>query len=317
MSNILDETLITIDDEQVHNIANIFKRINIVPDSFTDPQYYPPENEDKELVLAYFFAMVAIDHRTSILVEYRTKMGDLEYKGADLLWRLGKEMYDRDPTFFLPRNLANLDINAVRRWLCINNIELWDIGVRTLLLRDLGKKVETFYNSKFTEIINRSGGKIYGDNGLVNLLKIFRAYEDPVEKKAFLLIKFLERRKLVEVKDQENLHVPVDNHLTRIAFRLGIVKLNEKLMEIITRQIETSRELDIEIRFKVREAWKKVSEISNKKPTILDDYLWNHGRKICTPENPKCEKCELKSTCKAYRTKIYVKEHKHTLTWYY
>ncbi len=313
----MERRYITIDEEQISNVSRELQKIKIEPDPFTDPRYYPPPEDDYEHVVSYFFAMVAIDHRTSVFKEYRAKIGEEEYKGADLLWRLGKEMYDRDPDFFLPENLAKITLETVQKWLTIDKAEIWDPGIRTLLLQDLGKKTIIYYNSKFTNILKKSEGKIRGENSLTNILKIYRAYEDPVEKKIFLLIKFLTRRKLVQIRDPENIELPIDNHLTRIAIRLGIVKIDEKLQEKIEKEIETDRDTDIEIRLTIRKAWKKLAQKTGIEPTTLDDYLWNHGRKTCTPENPKCSKCPLKNTCKANQTGKYLKEHKHTLTWYY
>lgn len=309
--------LVTIDEEQLNNVARELQKIKIEPDPFTDPRYYPPPQDEYEHVVSYFFTMVAIDHRTSIFKEYKAKIGEEEYKGADLLWRLGKEMYDRDPEFFLPHNLAKITLDTVRKWLTVDEVEIWDPGTRTLLLQDLGKKTVIYYDSKFTNILKKSEGKIRGENSITSLLKIFRAYEDPVEKKTFLLIKFLTRRKLIEIKDSENIELPIDNHLTRIAIRLGIVRLSREIEEAIEREIEVDQETDIEIRLVIREAWKKLAKKAEIEPTTLDDYLWNHGRKICTQENPKCNQCPLKNTCKANQTRKYLKEHKHQLTWYY
>ncbi len=313
----MKDRLITINDEQISEIAREFKKIHIEEDPFTDPRYYPPPEDDYEHVVSYFFTMVAIDHRTSIFKEYKAKIGSEEYKGADLLWRLGIEMYERDPDFFLPQNLAKLTIDTVRKWLTIDKTEIWDPGTRTLLLQDLGKKTVIYHNSKFTNILKKSEGRIRGENSITRLLKQYRAYEDPVEKKTFLLIKFLTRRKLIQIKDPENLELPIDNHLTRIAIRLGIVEPSKELEKLIQEEIELDKETDIEIRLTIRQAWKKLTQKAEIEPTKLDDYLWNHGRKTCTPENPKCNQCPLKNTCKANQTEKYLKEHKHQLTWYY
>ncbi|NPA24132.1 MAG: N-glycosylase/DNA lyase [Crenarchaeota archaeon] len=309
--------LLTIDEEQITKIGKELQKIHIEEDPFTDPRYYPPLEDDYEHVVSYFFTMVAIDHRTSIFKEYRAKIGEEEYRGADLLWRLGIEMYERDPEFFLPQNLAKMTLDTVRKWLTIDRTEIWDPGTRALLLQDLGKKTVIYYNSKFTNILKKSQGKIRGENSITTLLKHYRAYEDPVEKKTFLLIKFLTRRKLIQIKDPENLELPIDNHLTRIAIRTGIVEPSQELEKLIQKEVELDRETDIEIRLTIRQAWKKLTQETGIEPTKLDDYLWNHGRKTCTPENPKCNKCPLKNTCKANQTEKYLKEHKHQLTWYY
>ncbi len=310
--------MIWINQEQIVRVGDVFKRLEIAPDNFLDPRYYPSEKDDYELVISYFTTMVSIDHRTSMFTKYRLKISEEYFEGADLLWRLGKEMYDKDPKFFTPEKLKDVDVSIVRRWLCPNDmVELWDINIRTILLRDLGKKTYILYNGKFSNIFKESNGYIRGSRGIAELLKIYRAYEDPVEKKIFLLLKFLHRRKLVNIKDFENIEIPVDNHLTRIAIRLGIVNLDEKIIKYIQDRVEVSYNLDVEIRLTIRKAWKEVSKICGKDVTILDDYLWNHGRKVCTYENPRCEICDLKSVCNAHMVGTYLTEHEYRLTWYY
>ena len=145
-----------------------------------------------------------------------------------------------------------------------------------------------------------------------------RAYEDPVEKKSFLLYKFLERRGIFEAKDKENIHVPVDNHLTRIAIRFGLVVVPKEFEEIFLWRKEADRFTDIILRFHIREAYKEVSRLSGIPPTRLDDFLWMHGRNVCTTP-PLCEKCPLKESCNAYRNPVLKKyrEHYYLNTWYY
>ncbi len=314
----LDKFTAWINYDQIKITANTIKKLQIIPDSFTDPRYYPSPDTDPELAIAYFITMVAIDHRTHHKKPYIMRIGNEEYRGADLLWKLGKEMFDRDPQFFTPQRLANLDYNTVKKWLEPDELELWDLHTRLLLLRDLGKKTLELYSGKFTTLIQLSNGWLYNKGqGFIELLKVYRAYEDPVEKKPFLLVKFLYRRGYLKVVDIENLHVPVDNHVTRIAFRLGIVELSDELKRYIKQKLEVPYTIDVSIRLTVRAAWKLVSLHAKINPTVLDDYLWNHGRKTCKPDQPKCEQCPLKQNCKAYSTGEYLNEHTFNITWYY
>ncbi len=311
-------TLVYLNEEQIRRVAAEIRKIELRPDPFTDPRYYPPPDDDPERVAAYFFTMVAIDHRTHYPRPYVLKIDQEEYRGADLLWRLGRELYERDPDFFTAWRLAQISEDTVRRWLCPDGVSLWDTNIRTFLIRDLGTKVLKLYSGKFLNIVEQSKGLLYNDGeGFVERMKIFRAYEDPVEKKIFLLVKFLYRRGLLRIRDVKNLHVPVDNHLVKIAYRLGIVVPSRELLSFIKEEIELPVHLDTEIRFKVREAWKKVSQYAGIDPTVLDDFLWNHGRRVCTRENPHCSECSLRHVCRAYKTGDYTPEHVHILTWYY
>lgn len=70
--------------------------------------------------------------------------------------------------------------------------------------------------------------------------------------------------------------IAVDTHCKRIANRLALstesdpVKIEQDLCRIIP-----------------KEHWKDINHI----------FMW-HGRNLCTSQNPKCDKCKLKSYCK-------------------
>lgn len=274
-----------------------------------DLEIFPPKDDPPERQLAFFTAMVAIDHRTSTLYPFEAWIAGKRYKGSDLLFRLGIEVYRREPDFYTPENLSKLDKLKALKLLSYHGMVMWDLHVRTLLLRDLGSKILHRYES-YSKLLD-----VETVTELLNRLSWFRAYEDPVAKKSFLLAKFLHKRGLKTFKDEENFQVPVDNHLTRIAIRLGIIELED--YTIIDKQLELSRSQDIALRMKVREAWKEVSKASGTDPFTLDDFLWVHGRTVCLPGNPRCEDCILKSACRSFETGYFPNEHRHSLTWYY
>ena len=300
-----------IDYTNIDRVSQIIRKIGIIRDSYHDPRYYPSINCDTELQFGYFTVMVAIDHRTSTPLEVFEGYVDGEFfHGADLLYRLGMKVFEETPSFFLPKNLSMLSYEEAFRLIKFADKALWDMHVRTFLIRDIGKKVMEYYGGKFEELFNVETIRDFAAR-----LSIFRAYEDPVQKKIFLLAKFLEGRGLIKFKDKENYHVAVDNHLSRIALRLGIIRLDD--YEPIVKQIELTRDEDIKIRMTIRSAWKEVSNRSNHDPFALDDFLWSFGRKTCTREYPRCDECPFSEVCYARRNNEYWYEHRHTLTWYY
>jgi hypothetical protein len=310
-------------------------------DAFTDERYYPPATADRETVSMYFLVMVAMDHRLSRPHKPYEGVVDGEfYHGADLLYRLGAKALSEDPDFFTADRLARISEDDVRRWLGVrsNNkvIEPPDTHLRALLLRDLGMKLKILFNGSAYNLIVESGGflKDKWGGGFINLLKVFRAYQDPVEKKAYLLAKFLERRGVLRVADPHNKEVPVDNHLTRIALRLGLVNVDSDTLESIAYGRPFTWEEDVELRLAVRMAYKEAARAGGLDPFILDDFLWLFGRKCCTRDSPVCRagcrddcrrlgvcnagNCVLASLCRAYEDPRYlVPEHNYIDTWYY
>lgn len=329
--------MIKIDYEKIVEISRVFVKKGIKErllrslDKFDNPEYYPSVKEEPEAVSRYFIVMVALDHRTSYKGKpYEAVINGKKYHGADLLYKLGASKFNEDPEFFNPKNLAKIRIKDVCNWLCINGAKIWDLKVRTMLLRDLGLKLTRLYHGKVLKLINESRKRLYGlRGGFIDRLKVFRAYEDPVEKKAFLLVKFLERRKIFVPIDRENLNVPVDNHLVRIAFRLGIVKLDREILRRVLNEEEFSQDEDIIIRLTVRKAYKILSDEIGISPLILDDFLWKFGRTCCTKPSPLCSgcskviagfsRCPFLEVCDAYLNRVSknIMEHRFIKTWYY
>ncbi|MCS7099997.1 MAG: hypothetical protein RMH84_00620 [Sulfolobales archaeon] len=304
-------------------IRKSYGQVVSVVENFTDPQYYPPENSSVEDVLRYFFFMVAIDHRTSRFRPFEGYVRGKFHHGADLLYRLGMLKYEEDPSFFSPERMANLSTREVVEWLRTPGGDaIWDPDVRTELLRDAGIKLIKYFGGSVLNFIKASGSYIRHPTSrcLGILFKVFKAYSDPVEKKMFLFIKFTLRRSLLAVKDIQNLEVPVDNHLTRIALRLKLVELDEEMSSKIVSRAEVSDREDVELRMAVRRAYSHLSRLSGVRQDYLDDYLWILGRKICTRENPACERsgfCPLSSVCASCGNASKIVEHNYVNTYYY
>ncbi|MEM1622766.1 MAG: hypothetical protein QW543_01320 [Sulfolobales archaeon] len=304
-------------------IKESFATVVSTIEDFTDPRYYPPRYEEREKVLRYFFFMVAIDHRTSRSKPFEMHINGERYHGADLLYHLGILKYREDPDYFNPERMAVISREEVAGWLQARSGEcVWDPEVRAELLRDAGLKLVKFFKGSVSELIRVSRGYIRhpAAHGLGSLLKVFKAYSDPVEKKTFLFIKFALRRGLIEVIDTHNIEVPVDNHLTRVALRLGLVKLDDYLLHKVLSRSEFTHEEDIELRTAVRRAYRYISKISSIRPDYLDDFLWSFGRKYCTRENPACERpsfCPLSSVCVSRGKASKIVEHNYASTFYY
>ncbi len=286
-----------------------------------DPKYYPPREDEREKVLRYFLVMVAMDHRLSRPGRpYEGYVDGEFYHGADLLYRLGAKKYYENPSFFSPEHLMEISADEVREWLSAGSASPPDIAVRTYLLRDLGLKLVKLYEGSVEKLIGGYKVRLHGmisSPGLVERLRVFRAYEDPVEKKTMLLAKFLEARDLIEVMDE--LDLAIDNHLSRIAYRLGIVMVSGPLWDKITRGVEVTWEEDVLLRMTIKRAYRLLARKSGVLPGLLDDHLWIMGRKICLRDKePLCDKCLFRNFCMARKnSKFMVNEHTYYDTWYY
>ena len=303
-----------IDYDQVHEVALVVKALGLRQDNYLNDEYYPPKDLDLETQVTYFMAMVAIDHRLSIPGQsYESSISGKRYSGADLLWRLGRLMLDKKPELFTADGLANVTPGFVKEWLG----DIWDYGVRAFLLSDLGAKIKAKYNGSALAILRKSGLMLSGKDGFISLLKAFTAYSDPVEKKPYLLAKFLHGRGIARFSDVDKAHVPVDNHLTRIAIRLGIVGLNDEYLKMVKEGIPFTPSDDVNLRSLVRDAWKLVSIYSGVDVFSLDDYLWSFGRSTCIRGRPNCSACPFKEVCPSYRGNSFLNEHVFYATYWY
>lgn len=309
-----------IDMDKIRDVSSIISGISIKPMDLYDTKFYPAPTESTDRILTYFLAMVSIDHRLSRPDrQYKAVIDGEELSGADLLYRLGMKMFVANPDFFTPQNLSRISVEDVRSWLSVGEVSPPDPEVRSMLLKDLGKKILTFFEGSTLRLIEVSKGYLRrkDGNGFLDLLKVFKAYSDPVEKKSMLLVKFLSYRGILDVVDKENIRVAVDNHLTRIAIRLGIITLEKFLEEKILCEIPVGYSDDVVIRYTVREAYQYLSTYANVNPFILDDFLWDFGRRICLRNTPRCVICRFRYVCKAYEVGAYPNEHLYYDTWYY
>ncbi len=326
--------MIVINHEKLNEVARILRDIEIYVDRFTDSNFFPPENYDEEDVARFFFFITGIDHRTGTYEKpFEGYIDGLHLVGSDLLYHLAINKFLEKPENFAPDKLSELSISTFKSWFSVNsgNGTMRDINTRVLLIRDLARKLIKVYDGKVTNLIKESGGYLYTSDasGFIDRLKIFKAYSDPVEKKSFLLAKFLERRGLLEIRDRENINVPVDNHLMRIAVRLGIVKPIGSMEKYFTSwSIEADKELDIVFRLIARRAYRFLANIADISPFILDDFLWKLGREKCMFNSPKCSEdasigstktCPFIDICEQYlrRKTVILNEHKFLNTWYY
>ena len=323
--------MIGMDLERIEAVARILERVSrrLRPYTFDDPALYP-STSDREVVTSFFLAMVAIDHRTRGRGRvFEACIGGRRLVGSELLYYLGREALERDPEFFSAERLARISADDVRRWLSYGGATIWDPEVRAYLLRDLGTKLLKLFRGEASRIIDESRGALRGSGtepGLLDLLRVFRAYEDPVEKKSMLLAKILERRGIAEFRDSHSKRVAVDNHIARIGLRLGIVRLGGELWKLVREGREVSVEMDVLIRMCLREAWFEVSKRSGIDPFLLDDALWTFGREVCLWGSPRCFECShplcfegscpFKDLCLVRRLGVF-NEHTCWSTWYY
>jgi hypothetical protein len=288
---------VTVSPEQTRKLGLLLHKLNPVAEDFLDKRFFPDAADNPEQVARFFFFTTSIDHRTSPPNQSFEGLVDGEYfQGADLLWHLSLQKYHQNPMFFSPSQMASITKAVVNLWLTVtkpHQVTIRNPTERAVLLRDCGRRLEKNYNGSVTDLLKEAGRRLTPSVdgtilGLLSLLSKFKAYQDPANKKSLLLLKFLLRRQLWTIEDTDQLRIPVDNHLTRIALRTGIVTASRTLNEKLRKQHPISIVEDIELRKTVGEAYSLVARHAKRFILELDDFFWHFGRQCCLAESPVC-----------------------------
>ena len=237
-------------------ISRISAHVRRLAGEYRPPSFTEVPGPDAALFLC------AIDHRTGFRRAYLVG-GRGPYDGSALLWHLGCAAEDRHPGTLSAARLAEVDEDRVAEIFRIGGETVADPGARARLWRDLAAGLRERYDGSAGSLLATAEGRLGGQHGLVSRLAEFEAYSDPLSKKSFLFAKIAERRGWLTVSDPESWEVCADNVLMRLALRSGLVRPGEP--EIL--------------RAATRAAFKRVSEEAGIEPPLLDDMLWELGKR--------------------------------------
>jgi hypothetical protein len=224
-------------------------------------EYEPPEFAEVPGPDAALF-LCAIDHRTGYRHGHIVDGGG-PYEGSDLLWHLGCAAERRDPGALSAARLADVDEERLAAIFRIGGETVAGAELRARLWRDLAAGLGERYEGSTAALLAAAEGRLGGRGGLIARLGEFEAYSDPLAKKSFLFAKIVARRGWLTVSDPERWEVCADNVLMRLALRSGLVEPAEPEA----------------LRASTRSAFKRVAAEAEVEPPLLDDLLWERGRR--------------------------------------
>ncbi|MFW9935749.1 MAG: queuosine salvage family protein [Candidatus Thorarchaeota archaeon] len=287
----------TVSDVQSEKLGQLLAELQPKAEQFLDPQLFPSTDYQPEGIVRFFFFVTGIDHRTSPPNQSFEGIVDGEYfQGADLLWHLSLRKFKADPHLFDPPVMAEISTETVKNWYTVHEpiqVTIRNPQERAALLRNSGSNLVTYYQGSVLNLLEAANHRITSDirmhhSGLMELLSQFKAYEDPAEKKGYLFLKFILRRNLWSITDGDQVRIPVDNHLTRIALRTGIVNISPQFATHLRQQRPLNLETDVELRKMIAVAYSKVGEVASRSVLELDDFFWHFGRQCCLATDPIC-----------------------------
>ena len=246
------------------------------------------------------------------------EVGGQLVKGSDLFLSLAGRKEERDPGFFSAARMADLSLDEYRAMYALDgkpeNSLISRPEERVRILRELGQGLLKQYGGGsdvylFVQMLADCNQRLQSvDNaGFLDWLSQFEGYSDPHHKKAFVLLKVLDRLDLFHPQDRENLYIPVDYHLIRMALRTGLVDVtDEGLARQLSSRQEASQPDDDEIRQVVKLAYKELETQSRIDVFVLDEIFWTIGRSCCHYSRPtRCETCDF-TDCTVMKSFDYV-----------
>jgi hypothetical protein len=223
--------------------------------------YEPPDFADAPGPDAALF-LCAIDHSSGYERRHLVD-GDGPFSGSELLWHAGCAAERRAPGTLSAPALRDVGAEGVEDIFRVEDETTSRAEERARLWRDLASGLIDGYQGDAQRLLDATDGRLRGAGGLIARLAEFEAYSDPLEKKSFLFAKIAARRGWIEVRDPDGWEVCSDNVLMRLALRAGLVDPGDAES----------------VRADTRAALKALAVEADVAPPLLDDLLWERGRR--------------------------------------
>jgi hypothetical protein len=246
-------------------------------------------SSDRKVVGNFNLLLVAICHQTQ---KVQGIVDGKWCRGWDYLERRLNECCQGNPDLLEIDTWATLTEASFERAFCqsADDAAGMDAGPRVQLINDLGDQMTRASYASFEQLYDVRKRRCSGDASIISFLKErTRAYSDPVEKKARLLIGLLRDAHGWEFSDIDELGAPVDYHEIRGHLRIGTVIITDRRLEAKIKSDCASDDEDCLIRERVSNAIDTIARhATGVDPLKIHYVLWNYFRTICRREEPNC-----------------------------
>jgi hypothetical protein len=286
-----------VNDQQAGAIGQRLVELNWKSGVFATFEAAMPTRQPERLADFFFF-------NSALLFDFyglETELDGEYIKGSDLFFAFARRKAREDTNFFTATRLVDLAVPDYQALYApdgnpahtlINRAE-----ERVAILRDLAQGLTRDYQGSTLTLLAACDDQLHTPEGtgLLDRLSKFEGYNDPHFKKAFVFLKVLAALDLWYAQDTENLFIPVDYHLIRMALRTGIVTVTDlALADQLRTQSPATDADDWEIRQVVKQAYKAVEERSGIGVFVLDEIFWTVGRSCCHYARPlRCTTCDF------------------------
>jgi hypothetical protein len=299
-------------------------------------------SSDRKLVGNFNLLLVAICHQTQ---KIHGNVDGEWCRGWDYLERKLNRHCQSNPDLLEFGAWTTLTRTCFERALCQSAedaIEM-DVASRVQLINDLGYQMTRAGYTSFEQLYDAKKRRCSGDMSIVSFLKErTRAYSDPVEKKARLLIGLLRDAHGWQFSNDHELGAPVDYHEIRGHLRIGTVVIHDKMLAAKIESDSVSDNEDSLIREEISGAIDAIAQYSERADPLKVHYvLWKYFRTICRRDEPNCSArkrsaldqldplyakafdksagvngCAFSSVCVSFKDQTFDAEYKYEGTYY-
>ena len=269
--------MVSVDVERCRRVGEIVRTMTIRAGEDLISNF--PKGVDEETRMRVLFHVTAICHQTR-----RLRSGSLA--GWNLLKSRFVGLAASDPALVDPKRLREMGIDGVAALLArvFDGAGLTRIRERAELLVDCAEVLCAGYDGKVSNLLAETNGYV---SDLYVRLSRFKAYSDPLRKKAGVLVRCLNNEGLFEIRDM-NCFVPiVDYHMMRVLLRTGCIGPDDAAM---AERLKKFRKIssDADFRVAAQTAFKIISNVSGKNLFDLNDIFWSLGRSCCFYRTTLC-----------------------------
>jgi hypothetical protein len=329
---------VAVNFERCREVASVIKDMRL-PQNLVRQTIF---SSDRKVVGNFNLLLVAICHQTQ---KVQGIVDGKWCRGWDYLERRLNECCQSNPDLLEIDTWATMTEASFERALCqsAEDVAAMNAGPRVRLINDLGDQVTRAGYASFEQLYDAKRRRCSGEVSIISFLKErTRAYSDPVEKKARLLIGLLRDAHGWEFSNVEELGAPVDYHEIRGHLRIGTVVINDKMLKEKIKSDCVSDDEDRVIRDSVSNAIDTIARYAVVVDPLKVHYIfWNYFRAFCRREEPNCWArkasaldqldpvyaetfnksagvggCAFSSVCESFKEQTFEAEYRYKGTYY-
>jgi hypothetical protein len=298
----IERTTLTVNEQQCQKLAERLRAVQVHPDRYL---VHPTDEAGRRQWANYWFYVTAICQST------RTFQGVLNgrwIRGWDYLVEASLRRF----ADFTAERMLSYKADDLRTLLSDDlnpaHSPIDRIDERLEQLHGCARRLLAEYGGEAMNVYLRSGGRLSGAGGLLDLLHKFQAYTDPLQKKSVLLAGMLHEIGVRPLRDPENLKVAMDYHAMRVALRTGMVEVqDEVLADDLRLRRAASAETNQAVRSVVSAACDLVVRASGFSVLQFDKLIWHLGRSCCFYEHdPICGPAHSAQPCAKHNTCTFI-----------